>query len=232
MNHPAPVTITMSGTYDPLLRSGVVNAQFRNDSTDAIKGRVIFVITEDSIYYEGPNGDNWHNHVPRDYLPDENGDTATILAGDSLTITQAFAIDPSWILAKCQIATWIQNDSMYADSTKEIWQAGVIDVADLPSMASEEIHGAFSSLEIAAFPNPCVDGTTFSFNLFKGLRYHINIFDVTGRNINNLNGTAKGGAESINWDGRDSNGNTLNSGIYFYQFRVNNGTSSGKIVVN
>jgi len=70
MNVPSPFTITMWGDWNPGSGTGTINAQFQNDSTDALAGRVLFVITEDSINYAGPNGDAWHNQVARDYIPD------------------------------------------------------------------------------------------------------------------------------------------------------------------
>ncbi|OPX17931.1 hypothetical protein BXT86_03840 [candidate division WOR-3 bacterium 4484_100] len=130
MNQPSPVTLTIWGDYSAD-GSGTVYAKFRNDSTATLNGRVIFVITEDSLYYSGPNGDVWHNHVARDYLPDQNGQTVSIAPGDSITLSQPFTIQSGWDENMCQIVTWIQSDVLQSDSTKEIWQGGYIDVTEL-----------------------------------------------------------------------------------------------------
>ena len=90
INQPAPVAESLWGMYIPGRGDGTVYAQFRNDSSASITGRVYFVIVEDSCYYVAPNGDVWHNDVARDYLPDQLGETVTIAAGDSVTFSRSF----------------------------------------------------------------------------------------------------------------------------------------------
>ncbi len=131
MNQPSPVAITMRGSYNPGNGTGTIMVKFRNDSTSVLTGRVIIVLTEDSLFYVGPNLDSIHNHVARDYLPDDNGSVISIPAGDSVSIIEPFAIDSAWNEDYCGIIAWIQNDSAYADSTREIWQGGIIEVTQL-----------------------------------------------------------------------------------------------------
>jgi hypothetical protein len=229
MNQPAPVTISMWGDYTPTTGTGTIYAQFRNDSTAQLDGRVIFVITEDSIYYQAPNGMDWHNHVPKDYLPDNNGVLVSIPAGDSATESQPFTIPPEWDINHCTILTWFQNDVMQPDSTKEIWQGGMIDVLELG--VSEKEHLIRPAGKINVYPNPCAKGTKFNFSLPAGKEYRIDFFNVAGRRVKTLKGISSGNSQSTTWNLRDDKGVPVTSGVYFYCFESDRKRIGGKLVI-
>ena len=131
MLQPAPVTITMWGHYVAVDDTGRIYAQFRNDSTDIIQGNVLFIITEDSLYYAAINGDMWHNHVSRDYIPNHIGVYVSIPAGDSVIVNQPLYLDSAWQWSMCEIKTFIQDERLQPDSTKEVRQGGILKVTDL-----------------------------------------------------------------------------------------------------
>ncbi len=228
MAMPAPVTITMWGDYTPSTGEGTVNVHLQNDSTATINGRVIVVITEDSLYYMAPNGVNWHNHVPRDYLPDHNGSLVSIPPGNYAIVTQPFTINSIWNDNYCTILAWIQNDSMQVDTTMEIWQGGMKKVTEL---GIEEVNTDVKSSQVLVMPNPCVGETRFVFELPAGLEYTIAIYDVSGRHIRVLERISPGERAAVQWDVRDSKGQAMSSGVYFYEFTSQLVNTSGKIVV-
>ncbi len=228
MAMPAPVTITMWGEYTPSTGEGTVNVHLQNDSTATVNGRVIIVITEDSLYYMAPNSVEWHNHVPRDYLPDYNGTLVSIPASDYAIVTQPFTINPIWNDNHCTIIAWIQNDSMQVDSTFEIWQGGMKKVTEL---GVEEVNTDVKRNQVLVMPNPCVGETGFVFELPAGLEYTIAIYDVSGRRIKKFKGVSLGKHSAVQWNVRDSKGQTMSSGIYFYEFTSLLANTSGKIVV-
>ena len=230
MAQPSPVTITIWGNYHPDDDTGTVYARFRNDSTTTIDGRVIFVITEDSLYHLTPYIE-WHNQVPRDYLPDHNGVTVSILPGDSVAVSQQFTIEQDWNVDFCKILIWIQNDSMQVDSTKEIWQGVVSKVTDLTPGIEENRVGKVPQPTIITNPNPCVDGTEFAFDLPAQSQYQIDIYDISGRRVKTLSGLASGGRESIRWNLRDDIGAPVCSGIYLYSFTSDALNTHGKVIV-
>ena len=41
------------------------------------------------------------------------------------------------------------------------------------------------------------------------------IFDAAGRLVHRLSGTVSGGQATLTWDGRDRNGHSLASGVFF-----------------
>lgn len=229
MNQPAPVTATIWGTYAPTDGSGTVYVKFRNDSTASITGRIIVVVTEDSIYSPAPNGDTWHNHVARDYLPTQNGEIVTIPAGDSVTINRIFTIPSTWNEDRCRITAWIQNDTQIG-SRKEVWQGVMKEVTEFVGVKEHTKDVVVSSSVIAA-PNPCVNGTVFSFVLPVDQNYRIDIYESTGRLVRTMQGAASGCEDHVQWDLKDAFDQKVSSGVYLYRFSSGVDCHTGTVVI-
>jgi len=230
MNEPAPVTIRFWGDYTPTDGSGTVYVQFRNDSSATISGNALIVITEDSLYYNAPNGRDWHCHVPRDYLPDHIGTSISIPAGDSAVVSQAFTIDAAWNENMCKILAWVQDGVMQTDSTYEIWQGSMVNVTEL---AVEEQHEKTAPQnKVNVHPNPCTNYLNFTFGLPFGTGYSITLYDISGRSVRQFNGHIQDETEMVVWDRTDFQGIPVNAGIYFYRFQGADVRMTGKIVVH
>ena len=190
------------------------------------------MITEDSLYYTGaPNGDLWHNHVARDYIPNQNGQFVSISAGDSLTVTYGFTIQAGWDENRCDIIAFIQDTQLQADSTKEIWQGGIKPVMELiPGVEEHEVEIA-PIYAVTTAPNPCVRNTSFQFDLPIGTDYRIDIYDVSGRRVRSLPGFTHQISGSVNWDLTNEQGAKVGAGIYLYRFTSEVLNTSGKVVV-
>jgi hypothetical protein len=68
------------------------------------------------------------------------------------------------------------------------------------------------------YPNPFNGMTAIPFRLEKGGRVLLKVFDLLGREIRVLfDGDLSAGPQSLAWDGKDSAGNTVGSGTYFYR---------------
>jgi hypothetical protein len=217
------VTATMYGDYSD--GTGTINVRFRNDTTVTITARAYIVITEDSLYYLGPNGDPWHNHVARDYVPNQVGQYVTIPAGDSVTVTQPFTIQTGWDEDMCEIVAWLQTDG-----TRKMWQGAKVPVTAIPGVEenTSEIEAIYT---VTSKPNPCVNHTSFQFELPINTGYRIDIYDVTGRHIKRLNGIASGNNESVTWNLKDNTGSHISAGVYCYRFFSEFVNTTGKIIV-
>jgi hypothetical protein len=226
MNEDAPVVITMWGNYNPTTRAGTINARYWNETPFPLTGFRIFVVTEDSIQRSTPNGDQWHNHVARDYIPDYTGSLVDIPAGEEVTYSQPFSISSSWNVNQCEIVTFFQNNHLTPDSIKEIYQGAMIKVRDLPMSAIEQGQSDLpvNTPSVTVSPNPCVNKTRFAFSLLGGQEYKINIFDVSGRSIKTLNSIASGEKQLINCE-------FVKAGVYFYRFSSDLVNTTGKIIV-
>lgn len=77
------------------------------------------------------------------------------------------------------------------------------------------------------FPNPFNPETTISFTLGQSANSSLVIFDLTGQKIRTLvNQQMTAGEHQLKWNGQDDFGQTVASGIYFYQ--LSGITSAGK----
>ncbi|RLD34421.1 MAG: hypothetical protein DRI72_02850, partial [Bacteroidetes bacterium] len=76
------------------------------------------------------------------------------------------------------------------------------------------------------YPNPFTETTRFTFIQNKSnteLDVEIRIFDISGRWITTLNEQVRTSGirvDPIEWDGRNSNGNKVDAGVYMYQIIV------------
>jgi hypothetical protein len=226
----AYVTVTSWGVYLQAQDSGRLYLMVHNDSTGTMKGYIRFTLTEDSCYYVGPNNDPWHNHVARDYIPDTSGTFAQLAPHDSVIVYRNFRVGSGWDENRCKIVYWFQNDSLRADSSKPVYQAGIRKVMDL-AVGIEEIKIQTPIPGIDLAPNPCLDGTRFSFPVASGSEYRIRIFDITGRQVCTLSGVSRSGIETVKWNCRDDKDKAVGSGVYLYRFESPTLNTTGKIVV-
>jgi hypothetical protein len=228
MNRPATVDIRLRGYYSAANRTGMISALFRNDSSAAVAGRAILVITEDSLYYPAPNYDSIHNHVARDYLPEQNGQVISVGPGDSAVVNQPFTVAADWIVSNCRIIVWVQSDSVQTDSTKEIWQGAMIPISAL-SIAEEVSKPLIEG--IRAVPNPCARAVNISFTPQPTELYSVRVYDVSGTVVREFSGIGERGRETLNWDLNDRGGSRVSSGVYFCVAESGKSRSALKIVV-
>ncbi len=80
------------------------------------------------------------------------------------------------------------------------------------------------------FPNPFNPSTTIEFRLRDIQKVSLEILDIKGSLIRELvNGVLSAGSHRISWDGRNSAGKTVASGIYFYRIRASQHVKTGKM---
>jgi agmatine deiminase len=94
-----------------------------------------------------------------------------------------------------------------------------------------ETPGARLALE-QNHPNPFNPSTTIRFNLPEVGFVTLKIYDASGREIATLvDGIRSEGAHSVDWNGRNSLGTPMNSGVYFYELRTAKGLESRKMIL-
>jgi hypothetical protein len=79
------------------------------------------------------------------------------------------------------------------------------------------------------YPNPFNPTTKFEFQITNYEFISLKIYDLLGREVATLiNGTQSPGIHTVQWDGINSSGQKVGSGVYFYQLSSNNGFVSMK----
>lgn len=83
------------------------------------------------------------------------------------------------------------------------------------------------------YPNPFNPSTIISYALPKASIVSLTIYNALGQEVMSLvnNESQASGKYNVTWNGKDSFGKTLSSGIYFYQLRTNNQTLSKKMML-
>lgn len=105
----SPLTITLNGTYNSGNRQGTVSAHLVNTSTGTVTGTLQFLITENGIPYNAPNGERIFNNVARKFLPNQNGQSISIPVSGSLDTSRAFTLGSGWVADSCCIVVFVQG---------------------------------------------------------------------------------------------------------------------------
>jgi hypothetical protein len=82
------------------------------------------------------------------------------------------------------------------------------------------------------YPNPFNPSTRISYYLPRALHVTLTVYDVRGTLVRTLLDQPAGvGYHSLVWDGTDSSGSRVGSGVYFYRLRAGNKVITRKLVV-
>jgi len=90
-----------------------------------------------------------------------------------------------------------------------------------------------SSLVLGSnYPNPFAGGTTISYSLNEPARVTLDVYTITGQRVQRLiDKQLAPGKHEVQWDGRDAQGRTLASGVYFYRLSTGTSSATGKLVL-
>jgi hypothetical protein len=81
-------------------------------------------------------------------------------------------------------------------------------------------------------PNPFNPKTTLAFTVSREMPVRLTIYDVSGRELRVLlDEIRSAGRHIIEWDGTDTSGRQLGSGVYFYEVRVAGVQASRKLLL-
>jgi hypothetical protein len=82
------------------------------------------------------------------------------------------------------------------------------------------------------YPNPFNPSTTINFNLGVASIVSIDIFNIKGQKVKALlNENFEVGPHSVVWNGDDSNGRQVGSGVYFYRMKTEGYVSTKKMLL-
>ena len=82
------------------------------------------------------------------------------------------------------------------------------------------------------YPNPFNPSTKISFDLIEGGKSTLIVYNLLGKKINTLmNSSLNPGHHSIEWNGLDYNGQSVASGVYFYELRSGDYVAKKKMLL-
>jgi len=82
------------------------------------------------------------------------------------------------------------------------------------------------------YPNPFNPSTMIRYSLPKGGVVKLAVYDILGREVRTLvNGAMSAGQQEAQWDGKNSNGRPVGSGMYFYRLNAGSSTATKKMTL-
>ncbi len=104
---------------------------------------------------------------------------------------------------------------------------------DLATGIGGEDPGLAKGPHLSSFPNPFNPSTILTYTLARSSKVSLSVHDALGREIANLVDAAylEAGSHSASWNGRDSFGNALGSGIYIARLEAGELRTSMKLLL-
>ncbi len=82
------------------------------------------------------------------------------------------------------------------------------------------------------YPNPFNPSTNIAFTMNARNNVNVTVYSLLGEKVATIhNGIMNAGSHEVTWNGLDSQGNSVASGMYIYQIAVGNDTYSGKMML-
>ena len=132
---------------------------------------------------------------------------------DELTADVTDSVQVSFDSTGTYMLSAIVSDGEAADTVK--WEVKVTEFVGI-----DENLPVVTALH-QNYPNPFNPSTSINFDLATRGRVQITIYNYTGQVVRRLvNKNLEQGRYTFNWNGRDSNGKALGSGIYFYHMKT------------
>jgi len=94
-----------------------------------------------------------------------------------------------------------------------------------------DMTDGLATLRVTSAPNPFRQVTLLQFAARRGEPLRVRVYDTHGRLRRDLMSRAQStGRQGIGWDGRDTSGLLLPSGVYFYTVDAGNRSTRGRLV--
>ncbi len=140
------------------------------------------------------------------------------------------------ILYACTVysQTYYMNVRMKGGSTTSIPVQDIqkLTFSGMTNVGNERIANVIKTFTLLQnYPNPFNPTTTIEYQLPKSGNVEIKIFNLNGQLVSKLEGTHQiQGVHTVVWDGRNSGGQTVASGMYIYQVVFENSMLAKKML--
>jgi hypothetical protein len=220
---PSPVRIS---NFSQTLYLDSVYVNFDVVAEDSVSGtdlRLYLAVTEWRHRCPVPVG--VHDHVFRDFVPDADGYSFTMNQGDSLHFEWTYYVDPEYRLDRLVTNIFIQKRA-----NKSVHQAYREYLPDFSGVDSVE-HTMPVAVE-PSYPNPFTTETRISYHINRAGYVRLSVYSPEGRLVRHIvDGDVAPGSHSATWDGTDSFGNRMPSGVYYYRLAAGEGVVTGKMML-
>ncbi len=106
------IEVGISNTYDTSSRNGTVNVSLLQTSTSSVSDLKLFIaITESELFYQGTNGEKYHQNTFRNFLTDNAGDNVTLQTGTLFNVTKNYSLNTAINYNNSHIVVFVQSTS-------------------------------------------------------------------------------------------------------------------------
>ena len=141
--------------------------------------------------------------------------------------SQKLALDSAWSLEKANLVVLIQNSG----ANPYIHYATIHNLTN--ALSSED--NTYTPIDAKLgknYPNPFNPTTTITFDIHKPSKVKLEIFNIKGRSVKILtNKHFEAGRHYAVWDGIDTGGNPVSSGVYFYKMETTNHVETKSMIL-
>lgn len=160
---------------------------------------------------------------------------AAISGGDSVVINDSDRDGYGPVtLSVGQALNWVQGPMHFDFGTRRILPRLTSDIG-IPGITGVDegtVNIPVRTRLDQNLPNPFNPMTRITFGLAKDATASLVVYDLTGRAIRTLvDGSLKAGEHTRFWDGRDADGNSVASGVYFYKLDADSFNQTRKMVL-
>ncbi len=191
-----------------------------------------------SLYFEDEDGQrctsrfvtNQNNGQQFDFTVDWNTQTAAQLRIIPDSLPQGW----SWQLIALSSKLILGNDTPISLSQPGQRFRLIVGPTDYVRQQTTDFLPIPKEFKISQnFPNPFNQNTTIKFQLPATDRLSVTIFDIQGRKVKTLvkNKPYQSGYYSLRWDGKNSDGQNVASGLYFLHFKGEKYSATRKLIL-
>jgi hypothetical protein len=217
----SPLTISVTGKYNIVSRTGQVKATVTNTGTSTITNHKLRYVIVETIHYHWSFADScWE--ICRKMLPNSSGVTISLNAGETKADSQSFTMETGWADGGTSLVAFVQNDA-----NKEILQGGWSPLSSFTGVEGglpAETPG--NDIVLAQNrPNPSKGSADIVFSLPKSEQVRLAIYDAQGRLVRTLTeGNREAGTHHVSVSG-------LINGVYFYRLEAGRTSLTRRMVV-
>jgi len=146
-----------------------------------------------------------------------------------LTLSEGDSIGLRFLFEKIENSSWDKWATAFEQySFIKVTLVSSTDVKD--QTAKHNVPDQFSLEQ--NYPNPFNSNTTISFNLPKLTQTRLIIYNLVGQKVKILvDKKQRAGRYTIQWDGKDNNGQDCPSGIYLLMLKIDNYEDNKKLIL-
>lgn len=179
--------------------------------------RLLVAITEDDIFYAGPNGETTHHQAMRRYLPDTAGTMPVPLDLGGHAFLHDLDLSGAMVYENLRATAYLQDTA-----SREVLQAATAFLSEIETVISAVGGCTPKGIRLEnCVPNPFNPSTGIVFRLPERERVELDVFALNGARVATLiSDMLDAGEHHATWRGTDAAGRPVASGTYFLRLKA------------